>query len=446
MRIAYLEGFSGVSGDMLLGAFLDAGVPADLLRETLAALNLGATLDIQSVNRSGISSTKVTVLVGDHPADAHGHHHHEHSHGHEHGHEHEHHEHAHERHHHGHDHHHEHEHEDHDHPHEHAEHRSLSAIRALIEGTALPKPVKATALRAFELLGTSEAKIHNVPIESIHFHEVGAVDSIADIVLAAAAAEALKVDAWHCSPLNVGGGTVQCAHGRFPVPAPATADLLRGVPTYSSGIEMELVTPTGAAIVRALGCQFGPAPAMRIDAIGYGAGTRDPHGFANVVRLCVGEAETAPETTGETVVVLETAIDDLNPQVVAHVTELALKAGALDVMTQPVRMKKNRHGTLLTLLANRGDVSKLEQLIFRETSTLGVRIREERRRCLDRTFVPVTTPFGQIRIKVGRWQGEEMNAAPEFEDCRAAAERHSAPLKRVIEAALQAYRKSQPTG
>jgi len=461
MRIAYLDTFSGISGDMLLGAFIDAGVSADLLRETLAALKLGATLDVQKVNRSGITATKVTILVDGQPADAHEHdHHHEHGHHHhdDHGHEHAHHHHdghEHEHHHdhghdhghhhhdeHGHEHHHDHGHE---HHHEHAEHRSLSHICALIEGAPLAKPVKATAIRAFELLGASEAKIHNVPIETIHFHEVGAIDSIADIVLAAAAADALKIEAWHCSPLNVGSGTVQCAHGRYPVPAPATADLLRGAPTYSSGIEMELVTPTGAALIRALGVTFGAAPAMRIDAIGYGAGGRDPKGFANVLRLSVGEAGPAPDVHDDTVFVLETALDDLNPQIVAHVADLALKAGALDVMTQPVRMKKNRHGTLLTLLANRDDLPKLEALLFRETSTLGFRIREERRRCLERSFVPVTTAYGEIRIKVGKWKGEEVNAAPEFEECRVAAEKHGAPLKRVIEAALQAYWKSQPS-
>lgn len=257
-------------------------------------------------------------------------------------------------------------------------------------------------------------------------------------MLAAAAAHALQIDAWHCSPLNVGGGTVQCAHGRFPVPAPATAELLRGAPTYSSGIEMELVTPTGATLVRALDCKFGPAPAMRVDKIGYGAGTKDPRGFANVLRLSIGEAEETP--AAETVLVLETAVDDLNPQIIAHVIEQALQLGAFDVMCQPVQMKKNRPGTLLTILTNRETLPKVEALLFRETSTLGFRLREDRRYCLERKLVPVVTPWGSIRIKVGVWKGAEVNAAPEFEDCRQAAESHSIPVKRVIEAALQAYR------
>ena len=457
MRIAYLDAFSGISGDMLLGAFIQAGVSPDLLRETLDALKLGATLEIEGANRSGIQGIKANILVGGHPAEEvhshdhahdhphdHGHHEHdhphEHSHGHDHPHDHGHHEHDHPHEHsHGHDHPHEHDHH-HAGSHHHEEHRSLSAIRALIEQAALPKPVTDLALRAFELLGASEAKIHHVPIETIHFHEVGAIDSIADIVLAAAAAHALKIEAWYCSPLNVGGGTVQCAHGRFPVPAPATADLLRGVPTYSSGIEMELVTPTGAALLRALDCHFGPMPAMRVDTIGYGAGNRNPPGFANVLRLSVGEAEAETSSPNETVFVLETAVDDLNPQVLAHFTELALKAGALDVMCTPVQMKKNRPGTLVTILTGRNNVAMLEALLFRETSTLGFRIREERRCCLGREHVSVTTEWGPIRIKVGVWKGEEVNAAPEFEDCRKAAEMHAVPVKRVMEAALFAYR------
>jgi uncharacterized protein (TIGR00299 family) protein len=413
MRIAYLDAFAGVSGDMLLGAFLDAGVSLDLLREATAALKLGATLEVEEVDRSGIHAKKAHVLVDGKPADAEAHaqdEHHHHEHG---GH------HAHAR---------------------HTEARSLTAIRELIEQTSLTKPVKATAIRAFELLGAAEAKIHHVPVESVHFHEVGAVDAIVDVVLTSVAAEALRIEAWHCSPLNVGGGTVQCAHGRFPVPAPATAELLRGAPTYSSGLEMELVTPTGAALVRALDCRFGPAPAMRVEQIGYGAGTRNPPGFANVLRLSVGEAEDA-DSFSETVFILETALDDLNPQVTAYVVEKALALGALDVMVAPVQMKKNRPGTLLTILCARSQLPPLEQLLFRETSTLGVRVREERRSVLERRHVSVRTEWGEIRIKLGFRKGREVNAAPEFEDCRALAETHGVPVKRVIEEALQAYRR-----
>jgi uncharacterized protein (TIGR00299 family) protein len=392
MRVAYLDCFSGISGDMLIGAFVQAGVSADLLRETLAALKLGATLDTRTVDRSGISAVKVDMLVKGHAAE-HAHHH---------------------------------------------KHRSLASIRTLIEQAALPEPVKATAIRTFELLGASEAKIHNVPVESIHFHELGAVDTIADIVLAAAAVHATGVDSWQASPVNVGGGTVECAHGTFPVPAPATADLLCGVPTWSSGAVGELVTPTGAALLRALDCRFGPMPAMRVETIGYGAGTRNPAGAANVLRLSLGTAYT--DSLEETVTVIETAVDDLNPQVIAYVTGQAFQLGALDVMCTPVFMKKNRPGTLITVLTDRDQAPQLEELLFRETSTLGLRIREERRRCLERRIERVATPWGDVRIKIGLRDGREVQASPEFEDCRQIAEVRKLPVKQVIETALWAYR------
>jgi uncharacterized protein (TIGR00299 family) protein len=330
-------------------------------------------------------------------------------------------------------------------PHETTEHhhihegRSLSVIRELIEHSALSDRVKTRALRAFKLLGEAEAKIHHVPVESIHFHEVGAVDAIADIVLASAAAEFLHIDSWHCSPLNVGAGTVECAHGHFPVPAPATAELLRGAPTYSSGIEMELVTPTGAALVRALDCRFGPVPAMRVSAIGYGAGARNPAGFANVLRLSLGEGDDM-ETGAETIWVLEAAVDDLNPQIIGYVVERAFALGALDVMCSPVSMKKNRPGTLLTVLSSRKYRPVLEDLLLRETSTLGLRVREEHRVILDRRHVEVSTPWGPVHIKVGSRDSVELNAAPEFEECRKIAETQNVPLKQVIETALRAYR------
>jgi uncharacterized protein (TIGR00299 family) protein len=427
MRLAYLDAFAGISGDMLLGAFLHAGVPRKLLDDTLARLKIGATMEIETVDRSGVSAMKVQVLEHGRPAEKEHGHHHEHGPHHDHGHE--------SPVHHGHDHGH--------HHHHHHEGRSLHAIRHLIGDADLPAGVKARALKAFELLGAAEAKIHQVPVEKIHFHEVGSVDAIADIVLAAAAAESLGIDAWHCSPLNVGGGTVQCAHGRFPVPAPATAELLLGAPVYSSGLELELVTPTGAALVRAFDCAFGPMPAMKVDAIGYGAGSRNPAGFANAVRLSIGESAEAA-APADTVLVLEAAIDDLNPQILAYVTEKALELGALDVMCTPVFMKKNRPGTLLTVLAGREKAAALQDLLLRETSTLGLRVREEHRVRLERRHVSVRTEWGPVRIKVGTRDGREFNAAPEFSDCRALAEAHAVPVKRVLEAALQAYRREHP--
>lgn len=427
MRIAYLDCFAGISGDMFLGALVGAGVPAEVLHEAVAALHLGASLTIHNVDRSGISSTGVRVLENGQPAEKtghshshaeHHHHHDDHQHSHSHNHEHSH-SHSHEHHH-----------------HEHAHGRSLTVIRRLIEAAKLADPVKQTAIRAFELLGASEAKIHNVDIEKIHFHEVGAVDAIVDIVAASAGIHALGVSAWYSSPLNVGSGMVDCAHGRFPVPAPATADLLREIPTYSAHVQQELVTPTGAALIRALSPTFGPQPAMRVQNIGYGAGTRNPQDFPNVLRLSIGETAEANQSA---VAVLETAVDDLSPQILAYVTERALALGALDVMSTAVQMKKGRMGTHLTLLADDSKVAALEDLLLRETSTLGVRIHHERRSCLDRTHVPVSTPYGEIRMKIGSRSGEIYNVAPEFEDCRVAAESNGIAVKVVQQSAIAAY-------
>ncbi len=303
----------------------------------------------------------------------------------------------------------------------------------------MPAEVKQTAIQTFELLGASEARIHNVDVEKIHFHEVGATDAIVDIVAASAGIHALAIDQWFCSPLNVGGGMVDCAHGRFPVPAPATADLLRGLPTYSADPQMELITPTGAALIRTLAPTFSQQPAMRIQNIGYGAGSRNPKSFPNVLRLSIGESEGASKAGTDTVTVLETALDDLNPQVIAHVAEQALQQGALDVMLTPVVMKKGRPGTLLTILCDSDKVPALERLLLRETSTLGIRIHQEQRSCLNRSHQSVATPYGDIRIKVGSLSSEELNATPEFEDCRTAAATHNVPVKQVLQSAIAAY-------
>jgi pyridinium-3,5-bisthiocarboxylic acid mononucleotide nickel chelatase len=444
MRIAYLDCFAGISGDMFLGALLDAGVDPNILHEAVAALNLNATLKIEKVDRSGISSTKVHVYEGSNLAEAHSEQTPTADHDHQHTHTHQHHPKT------------QHQHKaGHTHEHNHTHGRSLTDIRDLINTASLPPTVKQTAIQAFELLGTSEAKIHNVPIEKIHFHEVGAVDAIVDIVASSAGIHALAIDKWFSSPLNVGGGMVDCAHGRFPVPAPATADLLRGLPTYSAHIEKELVTPTGAALIRALAPTFGQQPAMRVDRIGYGAGARNPKDFPNVLRLSIGEADDSTHPTpspkhaasrhhtheSQTVTVLETALDDLSPQILAYVSETALAQGALDVMLTPVIMKKGRPGTLLTVLCNPSDSPALQQLILRETSTLGLRIRQDSRVCVDRHHAHVTTPYGDIRVKIGTLNGQECNIAPEFEDCRAAATNHNIPLKLVQQAAIAAYLK-----
>ena len=431
MRIAYLECFSGISGDMMLGALLHAGVTEDLLQRTVAALNIGAELRIKRVDRSGISATKVDVLMNgtivEQPADEHtdrdGH---EHSHAHNHTHDHlspdSH---------------------SHENGHKHHHGRSLSEIREIIQHADIPDPARAIAIRAFELLGEAEAGIHNVPIESIHFHEVGAVDAIVDIVCSAVGCHELGVDRFVCSPLNVGGGTVKCTHGQFPVPAPATLALLKGAPIYSSGVNAELVTPTGAALVRALDCSFSPFPAMNAQSIGYGAGSRDLHDSPNVLRISVGELiETGMlnrDHPQHEVTVLETTIDDLSPQVMGYVTERLLTEGALDVFVTPAQMKKNRPGSLLTVLCEEKAASAMREILFRETSTIGIRTRCERRDCLERAIIRVGTQWGEVRVKESRLNGTVTNFAPEYDDCRRIAEENVVPLKQVQQEAINAY-------
>ncbi|HVO60036.1 MAG TPA: nickel pincer cofactor biosynthesis protein LarC [Terriglobales bacterium] len=429
MRIAYLDCFSGISGDMFLGALLDAGVPAQVFERTVAALDIGARLEISRVNRSGISASKIDVLVNGEkelPREVYWEqqgHRHEHTHGSRgdgatHG-------------------------SDSSRagspaPHDHG--RSLREIKQIISAAGIGTTAKATAVQIFEALGTAEAKVHNRDIESIHFHEVGAVDAMVDIVCAAVGAEELDVNEWVCSPLNVGGGMVKCAHGTFPVPAPATVELLQGAPVFSSGRNVELVTPTGAAIVKTLASRFGSFPEMRVQRAGYGAGTRDFSGLANVLRLTIGETEFKPDFLNQKAIsVLEANLDDLNPQVFGYVLDRLLEEGALDVFGVPVQMKKNRPGMLLTVLCRPEDASKLSQVIFAETTTLGVRRREERREVLSRRWVSVETRWGSVRMKVAEMKGVITNYAPEYEDCRQIAAEHRVPLKAVMQAATQQY-------
>jgi uncharacterized protein (TIGR00299 family) protein len=440
MRIAYLECFSGISGDMFLGALVDAGVRPQLLEDTVAALAVGAKLQITRVIRSGISATKVDVWVDgekDMPReeywakqDAA----HTHSHDHPHGHD--------------------HDHGNHEHaagdgssvetsaPHRHDHvHRGLKEIRKIISSASISESAKKTAISIFEALGAAEAKIHNAAVEEIHFHEVGSVDAIVDIVCAAVGAEALRVEEIICSSLNVGGGTVKCAHGNFPVPAPATVELLKDAPVYSSGVQAELVTPTGAAIAKTLVRRFGSFPEMNIEKSGYGAGSRDFPGHPNVMRLVVGEAAStlAAKTNSEMITVLEANLDDLNPQVFGYVMDRLLEEGVLDAFGMPVQMKKNRPGTLLTVLCKPEDASKLTQLIFTETTTLGVRRRAEVRQVLERRWENVRTPWGEVRMKIASMNGTVTNYAPEYEDCRRIAAEHHVPLKTVIQEAARAY-------
>src|ERR1019366_7190617 len=447
MRIAYLECFSGVSGDMFLGALLDAGVPPRVLEETVAALGVCARLEISRDVRSGISATKVDVWVDgekDMPreeywakqnqnvAPAHAHHEHEHHHDPEH--------------HHGDKDHHDHEASraaphGHSHEHFHSHGRGLTEIREIIGKAGISDTAKKTAIAIFEALGTAEAKIHATSVEKVHFHEVGAVDAMVDIVCAAVGAEALGVDEIICSSLNVGGGSVQCAHGTFPVPAPATVELLKDAPVYSSGVQAELVTPTGAAIVKILAKRFAAFPEMKIEKSGYGAGTREFPGLPNVVRLTIGESAStlAAKTASEIVTVLEANLDDLNPQVFGYVMDRLLEEGALDVFGMPVQMKKNRPGTLLAVLCKPEDASKLTQLLFTETTTLGVRRRDEVRQTLARRWENVRTQWGEVRIKIASMNGTVTNYAPEYEDCRRIAAEHHVPLKTVMQEASREY-------
>ena len=402
MRTLYLDCFAGASGDMLVGALLDCGLDFERLKADLAKLGVGGyELALRRVDRSGISAAKFDVhlhAAEHHHDDHHGHHHH------------------------------------------HNEHRSLSEIQRLIAASGLCQEVKGRAAAIFQRLGEAEAKIHGIPVERVHFHEVGAVDSIVDIVGASIALEALGVERLITSPLHVGSGTFTCAHGTYPVPGPATAELLRGFPVYSKEIDGELVTPTGAAVIATLASGCGPLPVMRVERVGYGAGTRDYPKFPNVLRAILGEL--AEDRTPTAVTVIEANIDDLNAQVFGHLMEQALEAGALDIFYTPVQMKKNRPGVLLTLLCAPDDRERLAALVFRETTTLGLRYREENRVVLRREHVTVETAYGPVRIKVARDEaGQVVNSAPEFDDCRAAAGRHGVAVREVQTAALAAYAK-----
>ena len=448
MRIAYLECFSGISGDMFLGALVDAGVSPQLLQDRVAALGLGAKLEISRVMRSGISATKVDVWIDgekDMPREEYwakqeasqSHDHHDHGHGHDHDHVHlqEHH----------------HSHGESSragapapHKHEHS-HRGLTEIRKIISAAQISESAKKTAISIFEALGSAEAKIHDVPVETIHFHEVGAVDAIVDIVCAAVGVEALAVDEIVCSSLNVGGGTVKCAHGTFPVPAPATVELLKDAPVYSANVQAELVTPTGAAIVKTLAKRFSAFPEMKVEKSAYGAGSRDFPGHPNVLRIVIGEvaAKMTAKTQSDTISVLEANLDDLNPQVFGYVMDRLLDEGALDVFGVPVQMKKSRPGTLLTVLCKPEDEDKLTQLVFSETTTLGIRRREESRQALARRWESVRTEWGEVRIKIASMNGTVTNYAPEYEDCRRIAAEHHVPLKTVMQEASRAYLKHE---
>ncbi len=376
----YLDAFSGIAGDMLVGALADAGADQSAISNAILSLDVGATVSFEKVKRAGIGATKYHV-----------------------------------------------------HSEEQKAHRHLSGIVKIIDRGELSEAAKRSAHAIFRRLGEAEAETHQVPIEKVHFHEVGAVDSIADIVGACVAFDQLGVSEVFCSPVNVGSGTVETEHGTLPVPAPATARLLSGAPVYSHGPAMELTTPTGAAVAVTLATRFGPLPPMTIARTGHGAGTRDFPGQPNVLRVILGETTKADEAL--TVSVIEANIDDLNPQVLAWSAERLLESGALDVTIEPIIMKKGRPGTLLRVIAKAEDREMLAQQIFAETSTLGVRLYSAERRVRARSFTEVDTPYGKVRVKVS----SEGDFAPEYEDCRKLAIESGAPLKQIIAEASYAY-------
>ena len=437
-KLLYFDCFAGVAGDMVLGALIDAGLPLAELERALGSLMIpGYRLSADRVLRSGLSAVKFRLHEGEttapHEHEGHeaAHHHHDHDHGpvHEPGHAHDH------------DHGHEHGHV-HSHVHEadqagHHSHRSLADIEALIGQSSLPERARARAVALFRRLAEAEAEVHQMPVDRVHLHEVGALDSIIDIVGSVFGLEWFGADRYVASPLNVGGGMVRSAHGVFPVPAPATLKLLAGVPVYSSGVNMETVTPTGALLVSGYATEFGPMPAMRVDHVGYGAGDREVPGTPNVFRVLVGEENRAPH--GERVVVMECEIDDMNPQIFGVLMDRLYAAGALEVFYTPVQMKKNRPGTLLTVVAPPSLQESLTAIVFRESTTIGLRYQDVQRACLDREIVPVDTPFGTVRFKLARSGGDLLNASPEFEDCaRVAAERGLA-VKEVQAEAVRAF-------
>ncbi len=432
-RILYFDCFSGAAGDMILGALIDAGLPFAALREALGRLALdGAEVTCERVSRGGIAATKFGVAGEPPPDDAAGHMHgagDAHAHGrtddHRHGH--------------GHPHHHDATGAEHAHgaavlPHA---HRTVAEILRLIDGAALGPAARERAHAMVHRLAAAEAAIHQMPIEQVHLHEVGAIDSIVDIVGAAFAFDWFGADRVIVSALNVGGGMVRSAHGVIPVPAPATLRLLGDAPIYAGEVKKELLTPTGALVLTTYATAFGDIPRMRVTATGYGAGDRDLPGTPNVVRVLVGESDDSASSMQ--VVVLECEIDDMNPQIFGVLMDRLVAAGALDVFYVPVQMKKGRPGTLVTIVAPPARRAALAETMFRETTTIGIRYAEMARECLSREIVSVVTPLGPVRFKLARRDGAVLNASPEFDDVARIASEHGLPVKAVQAVAMKAY-------
>lgn len=391
MKTLYFDCFAGASGDMILGAMIAAGVEPQVLLAQLSLLNVqGYSIEFQTVDRSGISATYARVQV----------------------------------------------------PPEHAP-RYLRDILKIIHDSKLPDGVKDRAGKVFSRLAEAEARVHNEPVERVHFHEVGALDAIIDVVGAAICFDLAGIERFACSPLHVGSGSVEMDHGRFPVPPPAVVELLRGAPIYSTEIKGELVTPTGAAIIATVCSEYGPLPNMELQRTGYGAGTRQYEKFPNVLRVLIGETEVDPANE-EQLWMIETNVDDMSPQIFGHVMEQALEMGALDCYFTSIQMKKDRPGVLLSVLCRAEDKESLSEMLFAETTTLGVRSYEVQRRALEREIVRVETQYGPIDVKVARLNGHVVNEMPEYEQCRAAARKASVPLRVVEGAARLALESHKP--
>ncbi len=391
MRTLYFDGFSGASGDMINAALLDLGVSLSRLKEGIGALRLGAVdVEVRPVNRCGLRALKFDVRVGE----------------------------ARQR------------------------QRHLPQILDLIGRAPLPQPVIDMACRVFRRLGEAEARAHGIPLEQVHFHEVGAVDAIVDVVGACLGFHLLGVERFISSALNVGRGMASSTHGPMPVPAVATAELLKGAPIYSTDLEAELVTPTGAAIISTVCESYGPLPVMRLERVGYGAGTKEFDQWPNVLRLLLGDAPRQDQrmpAISERVTVIEANIDDVSPEILGYVMERALAHGALDIFYMPTQMKKNRPGVLITLLCRMEDRERLIDLLFKETTTIGLRYHDVERRCLHRRVVNVSTPYGPVRVKVSSLGDQPITVAPEYEDCREAAQKFDVPLRAVMRAAMAAF-------
>ena len=420
-RILYFDCFSGISGDMTIGALLDLGIDQDLFLAELNKIHLDEfEIEIKKGLKKGISGTDFTVHL------THQEHSHE-EHTHEHEDDHNHHEHTHE-HHHDHSHEHEHTHEHHhtEKPHDHAHTRNLSDIYKIIDSSNLSEYVKTASKKIFLIVADAEAKIHAKTIDEVHFHEVGAVDSIVDIIGAAICVEMLQIDEIQCSEINLGSGFVHCEHGIFPVPAPATLEILKGVPVYSKNAKKELTTPTGAAILKALSSEFGSLPEFIIEKIGYGLGKRDME-TPNVLRVIVGKKKSPSMLT-----MLETNIDNMNPEIYSYLFPKLFDNKALDVFVTPILMKKNRPANILSVLCNEETVEQLEEILFTETSTLGIRKYKVEREELERKFDKVNTKHGVVTVKYAFRNGKLLKFTPEYEDCRLIAEKTNIPLIQII--------------